>query len=781
MGEAMEKKHRNINFKKQIFMIIMTGALLPVILLAFYFYFTYIHEVSDKIDLSNAKALEQVMNKVENVTETMQLNYISSLWKGDYVVKEDSIDWFMKNSVSYSDYSNLKKVQDELLGATYLRIYINSFYFINFSTDWVLTSNGMYPLSEVANQEQLYDIFYTGMSDCKWTYLSIENEGIGNRVIKSDYITLAIKAPLNLKSPNCLLLVNLSSVGFERLLRNSLSSGKLTVFDAQGKLLFTEHKEVSEFLDEYIKEHDTTLESLVERREELSKKSGFNLNLSYSGANGWLYVSSYDPAIVTHEASSIIVTAGLLILFMMTLIFLFSVLGSRTIYRPVSQLVTNLRNIEVIEEVAGKNENEFNFIGKRINRLVDSKNNMEELILVQQKQLKELFVLRLLKGEVRKEDIESKLKNFGFEKMKYASIIAISVSSKVIEEEWDYTKQDMIKISIVENMPDLINDQLLFPAVTNSNVILCTITRELKEELEEAAVELIRHLTDYVVIESGYHVNFGISQPFDSLMKFRQAYNESLEAVKNNETLNKENTICEQNFIFYSDIANSNSNNYSYELILEKEMKAAVDECDKVKAFFLADTFINHMAESGAVLNELHFYLHRFMVAVILVATDAGLSVNDIFGHGSVNVFLQFNQLSDLDKIRSFYKHNIISPVIKQLSTFRRSNSDLVLDKIVRLVRETSSDITLTECADQLGYHPSYIWKIMKSKINMTFTDYVTIQRIEIAKKMLIETDKSVAEIAEQLKYTNAQNFIRFFSKHVGTTPGKFRMMDRES
>ncbi|ABX40729.1 helix-turn-helix transcriptional regulator [Lachnoclostridium phytofermentans] len=778
----MEEKQGSINYKKQIFIIIMTGALLPVILLALYFYYTYIHEVSDKIDLSNAKALEQVRNKVENVTETMQLNYMSSLWKGDYVVKEDSIDWFMKNIVSYSDYSNLKKVQDELLGATYLRIYINSFYFINFSTGWVLTSNGMYPLNEVVNQEQLYDLFYTGMSDCKWTYLSIENEGKGNRVIKSDYITLAIKAPLNLKSPNCLLLVNLSSVGFERLLRNSLSSGKLTVFDAQGKLLFTEHKEVSEFLDEYIKEHNTTIESLVERRDELSKKSGFNLNFSYSGANGWLYVSSYDPAIVTREASSIIITAGLLILFMMTLIFLFSVVGSRTIYRPVSQLVTNLRNIEEIEEVAGQKENEFKFIGKRINRLVDSKNDMKELIQVQQKQLKELFVLRLLKGEVREENIESNLKNFGFEKMRYISMITISVSSKVIEEDWDYTKQDMIKISIVENMPEFISDQLLFPTVTNSNVILCTITRELKEELEAASIELIRHLTDYIVMESGYHANFGISQPFDSLMKFRQAYNESLEAVKNNETLNRENTICEQqNFIFYSDIANSNSNNYTYELILEKEMKAAVDECDKEKAFLLADTFINHMAESGAVLNELHFYLHRFMVAVILVATDAGISVNDILGHGSVNVFLQFNQLSDLDKIRSFYKHNIISPVIKQLSTFRRSNSDLVLDKIVKLVRETSSDITLTECADQLGYHPSYIWKIMKSKINMTFTDYVTIQRLEIAKKMLLETDKSVAEIAEQLKYTNAQNFIRFFSKHVGTTPGKFRLMDRNS
>lgn len=40
---------------------------------------------------------------------------------------------------------------------------------------------------------------------------------------------------------------------------------------------------------------------------------------------------------------------------------------------------------------------------------------------------------------------------------------------------------------------------------------------------------------------------------------------------------------------------------------------------------------------------------------------------------------------------------------------------------------------------------------------------------------MLVETDLSVAEIAERLSYSNAQNFIRLFKKHMDITPGQYR------
>jgi len=50
---------------------------------------------------------------------------------------------------------------------------------------------------------------------------------------------------------------------------------------------------------------------------------------------------------------------------------------------------------------------------------------------------------------------------------------------------------------------------------------------------------------------------------------------------------------------------------------------------------------------------------------------------------------------------------------------------------------------------------------------------------IDEAKKMLLETDKPVAEIARILTYDPA-NFSKFFKKFVGKTPGKFRKESRD-
>lgn len=59
----------------------------------------------------------------------------------------------------------------------------------------------------------------------------------------------------------------------------------------------------------------------------------------------------------------------------------------------------------------------------------------------------------------------------------------------------------------------------------------------------------------------------------------------------------------------------------------------------------------------------------------------------------------------------------------------------------------------------QMGNHPCYFYDL---KI------------IERAKKLLAETDKSVAEIARTLTY-DPSNFSKFFKKFTGGTPGGYR------
>lgn len=50
---------------------------------------------------------------------------------------------------------------------------------------------------------------------------------------------------------------------------------------------------------------------------------------------------------------------------------------------------------------------------------------------------------------------------------------------------------------------------------------------------------------------------------------------------------------------------------------------------------------------------------------------------------------------------------------------------------------------------------------------------------LDEAKKMLLETDKTISEIAKILTY-DPSNFSKFFKKIIGQTPGQFRKENKK-
>ena len=69
------------------------------------------------------------------------------------------------------------------------------------------------------------------------------------------------------------------------------------------------------------------------------------------------------------------------------------------------------------------------------------------------------------------------------------------------------------------------------------------------------------------------------------------------------------------------------------------------------------------------------------------------------------------------------------------------------------------------------------IWKALKLVSEKSFSDITDEYKLEEAKRQLLDTDKKIVDIAKELGYSNTQNFIRFFSKYVGMTPGKYRRL----
>ena len=88
---------------------------------------------------------------------------------------------------------------------------------------------------------------------------------------------------------------------------------------------------------------------------------------------------------------------------------------------------------------------------------------------------------------------------------------------------------------------------------------------------------------------------------------------------------------------------------------------------------------------------------------------------------------------------------------------------------------EFDTDLTLETIAARLHYNPNYLSSIFRKEMNISFSEYLSMYRINKAKEWLVETKMSVKEISERLNYNNSQNFIRSFKKFEGTTPGKYR------
>lgn len=95
---------------------------------------------------------------------------------------------------------------------------------------------------------------------------------------------------------------------------------------------------------------------------------------------------------------------------------------------------------------------------------------------------------------------------------------------------------------------------------------------------------------------------------------------------------------------------------------------------------------------------------------------------------------------------------------------------------ITRYLQEhLSEEISLSVLAEQFHLNAQYISQLFKSEIGVNFLAYLTNIRMEKAKKLLLSTSLSVAEVAEQSGYGDYRVFTKVFKKSEGVTPSQYR------
>lgn len=78
-------------------------------------------------------------------------------------------------------------------------------------------------------------------------------------------------------------------------------------------------------------------------------------------------------------------------------------------------------------------------------------------------------------------------------------------------------------------------------------------------------------------------------------------------------------------------------------------------------------------------------------------------------------------------------------------------------------------------CAEQFNLSPNYFSDIVKKETGTTVLKYIHLKLLDIAKSKIVDSGKSLSEIAYELGFKYPQHFSRFFKKTAGCSPNEYR------
>ena len=116
----------------------------------------------------------------------------------------------------------------------------------------------------------------------------------------------------------------------------------------------------------------------------------------------------------------------------------------------------------------------------------------------------------------------------------------------------------------------------------------------------------------------------------------------------------------------------------------------------------------------------------------------------------------------------------------------RTNNNSTVVSKIEQVLKSYFKDGSIEEnglptvkyLAEQVHLSPSYLSDLLKKETGMNSQDHIHYYLIEEAKNILMNTDKSVGEIAYSLGFEYPQYFSKLFKQKTGQTPIEYRNLN---
>lgn len=211
------------------------------------------------------------------------------------------------------------------------------------------------------------------------------------------------------------------------------------------------------------------------------------------------------------------------------------------------------------------------------------------------------------------------------------------------------------------------------------------------------------------------------------------------------------------------------------------ELRFVAPSAIRFAHIYVPEMFLRHVAGSAAISLEADRLVgdQRVMYedSELTAAIDA--YVHRAFDRSDLPTRLEMESRANLIAIRFLQRH-LARPI--EIS-FGRKGSELApwqVQKITRHLEEhLDRNVSLEELSSLIGLSPEHVCRAFKRATGLPPQRWVIRKRMEIACRLLTETEASLTAIAQDVGYAGQSAFGAIFRSVMGIAPGEYRRTSR--
>ncbi|MFH0348146.1 helix-turn-helix domain-containing protein [Bacillus vallismortis] len=450
--------------------------------------------------------------------------------------------------------------------------------------------------------------------------------------------------------------------------------------------------------------------------------------------------------------------------------------AAKKIYSPIQHLLGLFTGGEKKTwQVSGQDE--FKWIEKRWHDLSLESRKLQEQLLRQTPHMKKSFLQHLLQGDFyydNEASLRSRMEEAGWNIGENVfQVLDLQVTGLRCETSIFRAGDEQLAVFTLTNLAEELAAKRCFqPSILDVGRLSVTVLvmKTNRADLRAYVTELAHQFDDL----TGLHLTGTMSRKTELVAEIRSLYQDVKSGKSHRRFANRHQVIDlqagfpqDEQFAPY----------YPFEL--EKQIVRAIRLERKQEAEDLIRVCMEELAEKAGIDRHVHSALIQVFSRIQEDILHSGLNPSELFQHR--DLLLEISELREPGEAAAWLMDAVVTPYLSKLEGRKNRQEKQLAERVMAMIHEQyMADLSLESCADALGMNSYTLSKAFKQVTGINFIDYVTQIRIEKAKELLVNTNKKILDVSEEVGYRH-NYFNRIFKKQVGVPPGVFRQMYQET